>query len=147
MHTIDFRVERELGGAMEITPLVDGDSLVDLVEQFEVGRRFDPAGAYGGLIPEFYDFGPLEDFFVSGFPAWSDGSEAVRIPVLGCGDCREWGCWPLECTVTVDGGDVTWDGFAQPHRPEWDYTGFGPFRFDCVAYRAAVARMAAALSR
>ncbi|MFT3899421.1 MAG: hypothetical protein QM728_04135 [Gordonia sp. (in: high G+C Gram-positive bacteria)] len=146
MSTIDFRVEREPGGAIVITPLIDGELLVDIVKRFEVGRGFDPAGAYGGLIPEFYDFGPLADFFLTGFPAESTESDAVRIPVLGCGDCREWGCWPLECAVTVDADAVTWDAFAQPHRPAWDYTGFGPFRFDGVEYRAAVARMVAALA-
>jgi len=34
-----------------LVPFVDGRSLVDLVEDFEVGQGCEPSGGYGGLAP------------------------------------------------------------------------------------------------
>jgi hypothetical protein len=62
-----------------------------------------------------------------------------RADLLGCADCGEVGCWPLEVCIDVDDAVVTWRSFRQPHRPDRDYTGLGPFRFDAAAYRAALA--------
>ena len=41
----------------------------------------------------------------------------------------------------IDGDQVSWHSFRQPHRPDRDYSGFGPFRFDAAAYRAALSEM------
>jgi hypothetical protein len=32
----------------------------------------------------------------------------------------------------------TGDSFRQPHRPDWDYSGFGPFVFDRAQYDEAL---------
>jgi hypothetical protein len=47
--------------------------------------------------------------------------------------------------VLVDGGLVTWRGFAQPFRPERDYGTFGPFVFRRSQYERA-SRKAAAIA-
>ncbi|VTR76625.1 hypothetical protein [Cellulomonas hominis] len=80
-------------------------------------RGFAPAGEYAGLVP-------------------------ARLWLLGC-DCGEVGCWPLEADVVLTDHQVTWSGFAQPHRPAWSYAGVGPFVFDRRQYEDAVATSAA----
>jgi len=72
-----------------------------------------------------------------------------RVMLLGCA-CGEPSCWPLLARITVDGGRVTWSGFAQPFRPAdqphgWRYDGFGPFVFDLAQYEAALAAAAQSL--
>ncbi|MEU0647840.1 hypothetical protein [Streptomyces umbrinus] len=84
-----------------------------------------PAGdAYGGLIPEFFHFGPIRDHFLGR----STNAMGPKTPVLGC-ECGEWGCWPLMVCITATADRVTWDAFEQPHRTTRDYTAFGPFHF------------------
>ncbi|WP_049797412.1 hypothetical protein [Kribbella flavida] len=65
-------------------------------------------------------------------PYWKD-----RSALLGC-DCGELGCWSLECRVQTDEQYVTWLGFSQPHRPQRDYDGFGPFTFRRTQYERAL---------
>jgi len=114
------------GGRPELLPVVDGVSLADLVERYEAERGFDVVGGYG--------------------PIWLDRAAAELLAsgsrrptyLLGCCDCGEPGCWPLEVRILVADTTVTWRSFRQPHRPDRDYSGFGPFRFDAAAYRSAV---------
>lgn len=51
-------------GPLVIVPLIDGVPLTELIDRFEMSAGMQPAGcAYGGLIPEFFRFGPMEDHF------------------------------------------------------------------------------------
>ena len=120
-------------GARDLTPVVNGTPMTELVGSFEATRGYEPAGGYAGIV-----LGP------SGDPAYArDLTEhrrfrrARRVAVLGC-ECGETGCWPLEAAVHVNKTTVTWTEFRQPHRPQWSYAGFGPFVFDASTYRAAV---------
>ena len=79
-------------------------------------------GAYGGLIPQFFRFGPMEDHF----HGRSTDAMGPKTPVLGC-ECGEWGCWPLMARITATAELVTWDCFEQRHRISRDYTVSGPF--------------------
>jgi hypothetical protein len=126
VHTVRFDRVAGDGGRPELLPVVDGVSLAELVERYEADRGFDVVGGYG---PVWLDRAAVELL-----PARS-GS---RADVLGCGSCGEVGCWPLEVRIDVDDAWVTWRSFRQPHRPDRDYSGFGPFRFDAAAYRAAL---------
>lgn len=129
---------REPGGVIVITPHIDGRALPDIVEEFERSRGLtDPAGGYGGLIPSFFSFGALDQYFLgrSGFVDLDD--RAGRLFVLGC-ECGEVGCWPLQCAVRVTDGTVSWFDFAQPHRPGRDYSAFGPFVFERQQYEDAL---------
>jgi hypothetical protein len=62
-----------------------------------------------------------------------------RVPLLACGACGDWGCWPLLAVITIDDRVVTWSGFVQPHRRQWGELPIGPFAFDRTAYEAALA--------
>lgn len=128
LHVLGFAVD-EVDGHVEVTPTVDGVSLTDLVEAYEADQRFDVVGGYGGLVPAWSRTG-LGEHLGPG-----------RTSLLAC-ECGEVGCWPLQATIAVDGDVVTWSDYEQPHRPDRDYTGFGPHRFDLAQYEAAVAAAA-----
>jgi hypothetical protein len=125
-----------------VMPKIDGTTLLDLIAIFERERHMDPAGGYGGIIPQFYNYGPLDRYLMgqtTSESAWADGGGVF---VLGC-DCGEVGCWPLVCRVKLQGETVVWDEFKQPYRPQWDYSQFGPFVFDAAQYQTAVQELQA----
>lgn len=118
-----------------VVPVIDGQPLTDLVTAFETQRSYDPAGGYGGLVFEFFDFGPVDRYF----------GKTAEIFVLGC-NCGEVGCWPLKCNVTVSHDLIAWENFSQPFRPGRDYSQFGPFTFDPAQYSDAVTALAARIA-
>ncbi|MEU9994177.1 hypothetical protein [Streptomyces sp. NPDC050848] len=114
------------GGPLVVLPHIDGRPLTELIDSFELAAGMQPAGdAYGGLIPEFFRFGPLQDHFFGR----STNAMGPKTPVLGC-ECGEWGCWPLMARITTTTDLVIWDAFEQPHRKTREYAAFGPFQFD-----------------
>ncbi|WP_432180886.1 hypothetical protein [Streptomyces sp. NBC_00063] len=130
------------GGALVIVPRIDGAPLTELIDGFEIATGMQPAGdAYGGLIPEFFRFGPMLDHFFG----QSTNAMGPKTPVLGC-ECGEWGCWPLMVRITTTADLVTWDAFEQPHRTTCDYTAFGPFHFDRRQYDDALRALSATIS-
>ena len=128
-----------------VTPVINGVPLTQLVASFESGQHFEPAGGYGGLVPQFFDYGPLDRYLMGDCEPDSHWANLDGIYVLGC-DCGEVGCWPLLCRVTLDGEAVVWDQFKQPHRKERDYSEFGPFVFDAAQYRTAASDLQARFS-
>ncbi|MFF3215864.1 hypothetical protein ACFYYB_35265 [Streptomyces sp. NPDC002886] len=130
------------GGPLAVVPHIDGASLTELVDGFEISAKMEPAGdAYGGLIPAFFRFGPMQDHFLGR----STSAMGPKTPVLGC-ECGEWGCWPLMARITATANLVTWDAFEQPYRQIRDYSGFGPFHFGRSQYDDALNFLSAALS-
>jgi hypothetical protein len=128
--------------ALVVVPCIDGAALTELVDGFEVAAGMKPAGnAYGGLIPQFFRFGPMRDHFLGR----STDAMGPKTPVLGC-ECGEWGCWPLMARITATADLVTWDAFEQPHRKTRDYAAFGPFRFGRHQYDEALRAVSAAIS-
>jgi hypothetical protein len=115
-----------------VSPVIDGADLATMAADFEAGQHLEPVGGYGGLVPSYYRFGPLDRYLLGQAEHFG-----ARIAILGC-NCGEWGCWPLMTTVAVADGDVTWSEFEQPHRKDRDYGGFGPFVFDGAHYRDAL---------
>lgn len=135
--SFDVSTERR-EGATVITPRVDGIMLTTLAEDFERSHGLnDSAGGYGGLIPEFFAYGPLDRYFLGRSESAYFANTPGRIFVLGCA-CGEVGCWPLTCQVDARDGAVTWRSFEQPHRPTRDYSSFGPFVFDREQYEGAL---------
>lgn len=131
-------VKRDEEGATVITPCVDGVALTNLAEQFEQNlNMIDPAGGYGGLIPEFFRYGTLDRYFLGESETPYFESMPGRIFVLGC-QCGEVGCWPLTTKVSANGSEVTWHSFEHPHRPARNYAAFGPFVFDRKQYEEAL---------
>ncbi|MGI5289764.1 hypothetical protein ACQEVF_41385 [Nonomuraea polychroma] len=106
--------QRGDGGVLVIVPRIDGAPLTELIDRFEITAGMQPAGdAYGGLIPQFFRFGPMLDHFLG----WSTNAMGPKTPVLGC-ECGEWGCWPLMARITATVDLVIWDSFEQPHPPQ-----------------------------
>lgn len=135
-HAIEFRVSRGAHRLAEVEPFVDGVSLRDLVGAFERERRYEPSGAYSGLVPAYFNFGDFAAYLLGEEPRqWP---EPGRLWLLAC-DCGEVGCWPLEASVAAAQDYVRWSDFRQPHRPQWAYNGFGPFGFERGRYEAAIA--------
>jgi hypothetical protein len=128
-----------------ITPAVNGTLLIELICTFERERRFEPAGGYGGLIPQWFKYGSLDRYFFGDFEQNSYFERMGGIYLLGC-QCGEVGCWPLTTRIRASSESVVWDSFQQPHRLDRDYSGFGPFVFDPAQYREAVAVLCAEFS-
>jgi len=120
---------------LSLTPVLNGTPLTELVLAFERERGFEPAGGYGGIVPNWFSYGSLERYFLG---ESNDEYFAKGCYLLGCGDCGEVGCWPLRGRIRKEGNVVIWDSFSQPHRPLRDYSDFGPFFYDLEPYRAAV---------
>jgi hypothetical protein len=134
--TVSFSMQH-FQGALAITPTVNGISLIEMVSAFEREQGFDPAGGYGGLIPRWFNYGCLANYFLGNFEPNSYFAKMGGAYLLGC-DCGDVGCWPLAAHIQTGGESVKWTSFRQPHRPERDYSGFGPFVFDADQYRKAV---------
>jgi hypothetical protein len=115
-------------------PVIDGRPLTDLVTKFETKCGYDPAGGYGGVVFEFVNIGLSDNYF----------GKSEETFVLGC-ECGELGCWPLKCSVRDDRDTITWANFSQPHRPDRDYSSFGPFLFERAQYAQAVSSLTAQL--
>lgn len=134
--------QRGDGGPLVIVPRIDGAPLTQLIDGFEIAAGMQPAGdAYGGLIPEFFRFGPMLEHFLG----LSTNAMGPKTPVLGC-ECGECGCWPLMVRITATADLVTWDAFEQPHRTTRDYTAFGPFHFDRHQYDDALRTLSSTIS-
>ena len=141
VHELTLAAEK-CQGVAELVPFVDGSSLVDLVGAFETAQGFEPAGGYGGLVPAYFRFGDLYDYYRGIEKRQWPGMG--RLSLLAC-ECGEMGCWPLNASVTLTVQSVTWSNFVQPHRRAWSYAGFGPFVFDRRQYEAAVSTCVATL--
>lgn len=138
---VSFRVEpwddpggRE--GGRELVPYVDDARLVDLVSTYEQAARFDVAGGYAGLVLDHFNYGDLNEY-LTGAPRYAFGDTPGTIALLGC-NCGDVGCWPLLAQVVLTNDLATWRNFTQPHRPNRDYTPFGPFTFRLPQYQQAV---------
>lgn len=136
--TLSFVVQHREDAALGIEPYVDGVSLIELVTNFERTQLFEPVGGYGDLIPQNFNYGPLDKYFLGIYEGDSIWGQLGGVYLLGC-ECGEVGCWPLLCQVKIEGDVVIWNNFQQPHRSERDYSGFGPFVFDLEQYQGAVA--------
>ena len=128
-----------------VEPVVNGQPLSQLIYRFEREQNFDVAGSYGGLIPEFFDYGMLDRYFLGDHDPDSYWADVGGIYVLVC-QCGEAGCWPLQCRIRIEGDAVIWDHFQQPFRTMRDYSRFGPFVFDATEYRQALTALVAEFS-
>ena len=117
-----------------VMPVVDGVSLAERVLAFEQeqGWRTEATvgGQYEALILSCAWYAPMNHHFLGWGGTMGSGGKTVLL-VCGCGISS---CWPLIAHIEADWEQVVWSEFAQPHRPQWDYSGFGPFVFDREAY-------------
>jgi hypothetical protein len=125
---IDFKIG-VFGRSTTVEPQVNGVAFSKLVADYETQSAFDPAGGYGGILPNGFRYGPLKDYFLgrSSSDFWTS---LGGMYLLGCGDCGEVGCWPIVANVVASASEVSWSNFRQPHRPARDYSRLGPIIFD-----------------
>jgi len=146
LNHLSFLVEPLNSGeatALSVIPLIDFTPLTRLTEEFEREKGFDVVGGYAGIVPSHYRFGPLNCHYLADSNAVDlEGDWEVHGRYLLSCKCGEVGCWPLTAIITKSGETVTWDRFYQPHRPDRDYAGFGPFEFDFEQYEDVVNRVA-----
>jgi len=73
------QVERYSPPVFTIIPHIDGIPLTCLISDFEKSMKFEPVGAYGGLIPDFFEYGPLDKYFggESDSDYWSDWVQSM----------------------------------------------------------------------
>lgn len=138
----EVNARSDLGGVTEILPAIGGEPLMALIHTFEVVQGYQPSGAYGGIIPTHFRFGPLDEHYLGR----SSERPGAKVPLLGC-ECGEWGCWPLLARIRATDDTVVWSEFEQPHRRQRDYTDFGPFAFPRAQYDEAITDLTDALER
>lgn len=130
---------------LTLTPVINDVPLTDLIERFEREHGMEPAGGYGGLVPSFFRYGPLDRYFL-GKSEDELFQQKGEYYLLAC-KCGEVGCWPLSARITTTESSVVWDCFAQEHRRERDYSGFGPFTFELHNYKERIAEIAGRFDR
>src|SRR3954452_5935704 len=86
-----------------ILPIVNDVPLTNLVEEFERGRRYEPAGGYAGIVPAHFNLGPLDKYYMDSNSPLPNG----RRYLLGC-KCDEVGCWPLEVRICTNEEEIVW---------------------------------------
>jgi hypothetical protein len=136
---IEWRLENPADEWSDVAIYIDGVSLIDLVAQYEEACGFIPAGGYawcqaGRTLHRSRHF--------LGDPNWPQTNGKVSLLLCAC-QCE--GCWDFEARILVTPEYVEWSEFEQIHRQpgspggHWDYSDFGPFRFDRRQYETALA--------
>ena len=140
---LEFVVVREPGLRPTVGVVIDSHPLGDSVAAFERSASMPIPGGYGPL-----NFEQQVDYF-----EWFTGTHNLDWPapgrtwLLGCPGCGTDACSPIECAVDLSDDFIVWRDFVDPHRPEGDYSGFGPFVFDRLQFESAIVTMETALSR
>ena len=126
--------------------LVDGRDLVEVVRDVEMSSACEEghperAGLYVGLWSRELR-SPVDQHFM-GTPGSDLGcgpgasGPSDKTVLLGC-VCGVAGCAPLMARIDVDGSEVVWNDFAQPHRRAWSYSALGPITFERRQYEQAL---------
>jgi hypothetical protein len=135
---IEWRVGNPDDEWSDVAIYIDGVSFIDLVARYEEGRGYLPAGSYG-WCPAGRTMLPNRHFF--GESIWPEAKG--RVPLLFC-ECQCEGCWDFTARMVVMPEFVEWSEFQQIHRQagsrggHWDYSGFGPLRFERHQYELAL---------
>jgi len=103
--------------------LPDGTRIVDMMRAYETrlftgNNEADLASNYW-YLHQNYLIEYLED---------DDFDYNHRLSLLSY-TCLDEDCWPLVCSMEKRDDYIIWHEFFQPHRRQWDYSGFGPFGF------------------
>ena len=98
---------------------INDENLIEKIRIFEkpfAEKEGHPslAGEYEGMQPEWR----LKEISESG----------ERQYIFACNGCGEPGCWPIMIDIVMNGKEVVWKNFRQPHRGSqskssfWDYS-------------------------
>jgi hypothetical protein len=119
-----------------VTILINGRNLIPMVRKHEqpMAKAEGHPNLAGSYAPR-----SVEEFKKDHTEVVAETHYKPKLSLYACRDCGEVGCWPLEVKITIEGDQVIWQDFEQPHRPEkWDYKTLGPFRFETKAYQQAL---------
>ncbi|NGM50428.1 hypothetical protein G5B46_12485 [Caulobacter sp. 602-2] len=135
LSAIAFESLAREGGTTIVVPWIDGVSLIDFVAAFEREQGFDKLSSEerGGLIPEYFRFGPLDRHYL-GRGDWPTGDDGTVL--LGC-QCGEWACDPFYARIEVEGDVVRWSAFGR-YAGDEGYAGLAPIAFARDAYEEAL---------
>ena len=121
--------------------LIDDKPLAKIMKAYEMPMATkeghpDLAGGYHAIEV----LSSLEKYYLGKDKAdWGD--EKNKTALLGC-ECGAVGCWPLLCKISLQGNEVIWSEFEQPHRDDdWDYSAFEGFVFEKQQYLKAIDAM------
>lgn len=134
MHLLSFSISNQtMNGKVFPIVLAQVDSVpfTDLVAAFETSQGWSPTGGYAGLDTAMRSYCPWIDYFKGYCGSLGHNEEKTALLVCQCG---VYTCWPLLAAIETDYETMTWSRFEQPHRPERDYSAFGPFTFDWQEY-------------
>ena len=117
--------------------LINGYRLIDLLQTIErpfaqAEGRISLAGAYEGL-PPLLVLPPKKHYWGNAEKAYL--SPDGRVILLEYAYSGVPGDWTFAAKIEVTGEFVRWSEFGNVQRPEWDYSGIGPFTFDIRQYR------------
>lgn len=126
------RIEHHLGPCKELQILINGQSLIELVQAVEL--PFAEREGSPNLAGQ-YDWLSDLDCEIQRF-------QTEECMVLGC-ICGVPDCWPLTTRVSLADDIVCWSRFQNWHRAEdcanvWDHSALGPFVFDRQQYEDAL---------
>lgn len=138
MDAIEFRVARSKHAKAGVSILINGVDLIKLVRKHELPMATADGSAEiaGGYAPN------SRRWFHSEYKKLVGGApEGPKLSLFCCSGCGDIGCWPLDVKVSIEGEQVIWSDFEQPHRRgKWEYTTFGPFHFDADQYATALSQ-------
>lgn len=151
MDAIEFRATQnhiEVSGARYTAALIfiNGKNLIDLLRHYErpfADREGKPelAGQYLGL--------PVQELYEN----LTENVPGKKATVLGC-ICGDVDDWPLDVLIRDAADTITWSEFEnwqrngedkntgevdRAHADYWDYSSFGPFKFDKAQYSEQLA--------
>lgn len=142
MDQITFRRKKSsLEDYQVIDIFINGNNLIELLKEIElpfasIEGHPEMAGHYEGIPPllslpphkHFWGVASVEDYQYPERQVALFENKSSGIP----------GEWTFTARIDVTGESVKWSDFRQQHRPKWDYSPFGTWTFDLVAYRNAL---------
>jgi hypothetical protein len=117
----------------EVNFYIDGRSFIEMVKEFESPFADDLAGQYRISVYE-----GTKDVLLGRLGEYGEENDKTELLICTCG-CS--GCWPLATRIRIEENRALWDRFEQPHRKNWDYSGFGPFVFDLDEYNREIQKL------
>jgi len=139
--TIRFDVTARDDGPLAVTPIINGRLLCELVADYEVRRGLHSTGELGGIVPAWFNYGPLDAYFLDAPGGYWDVLGGRYL--LGCAGCGEVGCNPIVGKIDAGPAEVVWSAFGREASNEPGYAEFGPFVFERSAYDTALRELVA----
>ena len=132
MDNLLFRIELRPNNPYGIVsiPIINGQSLIEIIKEIEINYEPQIAGAYDGIRPDLL----LEELCNGSY------HDTTKSKILEC-ECGADGCWSLLMKITKTENSIVWSNFNQLHRESWDYSHLKSFEFDIQEYKVALRQL------